>query len=808
MISKEFFELRRQIIERDFASLNNMQKKAVLSTEGPLLVLAGAGSGKTTVLVNRIANIVKYGRAYYSDECYSEPTETQLSLMRAAADGRASDIFDIEHLLSVDPAKPWEILAITFTNKAAGELKDRLEKMLGESARDIWASTFHSACVRILRRNADRIGFSSNFTIYDTDDSKKVIKDCLKQLGFSDKTLPPKTILNEISSAKDSLIGPEEFCESNYSDVRLRNIGYVYKAYQEHLKSADAMDFDDIIVNTVRMLQQHDDVLAYYQRKFRYVLVDEYQDTNHAQYLLTSLLAGGHGNICVVGDDDQSIYKFRGATIENILSFEQQYKNAKLIRLEQNYRSTQTILDAANSVISNNLNRKGKNLWTDNGRGELIINYTADSDRDEGIYIADEVLNGIRKGSNYSDFAVLYRMNSQSNLIEQAFVRMGIPYRIIGGHKFYDRKEIRDAIAYLSVIVNPNDSVRLARIINEPKRGIGDTSFDAAVEISQGLGIGIFDVIKNADQFPKLSRCAKKMMEFAGMMQGFIDDAETTELSLMFKELMFSTGYTASLNNEPEKKEERLANLEELGNNLLRFSQENEGATLNDFLQEVSLMTDIDNYNADTEAVVMMTVHSAKGLEFPVVFLAGMEESIFPAEMSVMAGNAEIEEERRLAYVAITRAKKQLYITQARMRMLFGQTKYNPHSRFIDEIPEKLMEKRGVKEQRFSSPYSRQNSFGSTGGSFGHSDRDYPFSDSKKPVSSASRGFSSSSSSVSAPSKNSTSFKPGDTVIHKAFGEGVVLSAKPMGNDTLLEIAFTAAGTKKIMANFAKIEKK
>ncbi len=784
MISNEFFTLRKRIIERDFKNLNDMQKKAVLSTEGPLLVLAGAGSGKTTVLVNRIANIMKYGKAYYSDKCCYEPTDSEMALMRAVADGIVDDAFDIEPLLQVDAAKPWEILAITFTNKAAGELKERLERMLGESARDIWASTFHSSCVRILRRNADYLGYTSNFTIYDTDDSKRVIKDCLKQLGMSDNILNPKSIMSAISSAKDMLISPSEYIKENYLDIRKRNIGSVYEMYQKRLKAADAMDFDDIIVNTVRLLQNNPEVLEYYQRKFKYIMVDEYQDTNHAQYLLTALLAGGYKNICVVGDDDQSIYKFRGATIENILSFENQYSNAKVIRLEQNYRSTQNILDAANKIISHNQNRKGKSLWTDNGKGELINYHTADSDRDEGFFVADKVLDGIRSGLKYSDFAVLYRMNSQSNLVEQAFVRMGIPYRLIGGHKFYDRKEIKDALAYLSVIVNPNDSVRLQRIINVPKRGIGDASVAAALEIADGLGIGLFDVIKSADQFPRLSRSAKKMTEFSQMIEEFIEAADCMELSELFKKVINESGYTTSLSLEPETKEDRLANLEELSNNLLRFSRENDEATLNDFLQEVALMTDIDNYNAEAETVVMMTIHAAKGLEFPVVYLIGMEESIFPSDMSSMGGDSEIEEERRLAYVAVTRAKKQLYITRAKQRMLFGQTRFNQPSRFIREIPDSLLERTGETMKSFSSGVG---------------------SSSSKPQA-PSRGFT-GTPTVSVSAKNTTVFNAGDTVVHKAYGEGVVLSAKPMGNDTLLEIAFTNSGTKKIMANFAKVEK-
>lgn len=799
MNSVEFLSLRKKIIARDFKSLNDMQKKAVLSTEGPLLVLAGAGSGKTTVLVNRIANIIKYGKAYYSEVIPYEPTESEMSLMRAAADGIVEDCFDIEHLLKVDAAKPWEILAITFTNKAAGELKERLEKMLGEQALDIWASTFHSSCVRILRRNADYIGFSSNFTIYDTDDSKRVIKDCLKQLGLSDKIITPKAVLSEISRAKDSLILPAQYLKDNYLDIRKRSIGQVYEAYQNRLKNGDAMDFDDIIVNTVSLLKNNPEVLEYYQRKFKYIMVDEYQDTNNAQYMLTSLLAGGYENICVVGDDDQSIYKFRGATIENILSFEHQYRNAKVIRLEQNYRSTQNILDAANKVIENNEKRKGKNLWTDNGRGDLINFHTAESDRDEGVFIAQKIMDGVRSGNKFSDYAILYRMNSQSNLVEQAFVKSGIPYRIIGGHKFYDRKEIKDALAYLSVIANPNDSVRLQRIINEPKRGIGDTSVAAAQEIADGLGIGLYEVIKTADQFPKLSRCAKKMTEFAAMIEGFIYDLDNLELSELFKKVMNDTGYIASLALDKETMEDRIANLDELANNILRFTRENDEATLNDFLQDVALMTDIDNYNAEAETVVMMTVHSAKGLEFPVVFLAGMEETIFPSMMSSMGGDEEIEEERRLAYVGITRAKKQLFLTRARTRILFGSTKYNPPSRFISEIPQDLLEKTGEQIRR------SEGGFG-----FGGATRTYSTptgSSSSIPQKQApSRGFS--ASPMPAHEKNTVQFNPGDTVIHKAYGEGVVLSAKPMGNDTLLEIAFTTSGTKKIMANYAKVEKK
>lgn len=799
MITEEFLSLRRQIIERDFGKLNNMQKKAVLSTEGPLLVLAGAGSGKTTVLVNRIANIIKYGNSYHSRECYCEPDESTLTLMRAYAQNGGEMPYELENCLRTGKVRPWEILAITFTNKAANELKDRLTAMLGPDANDIWASTFHSACVRILRRHAVSIGYTENFTIYDTDDSKRVIKDCLAALNMSDKILTPKAVLSAISRAKDTMLTPEDYIKQNYTDIYKRNIGSVYERYQKSLKSSDAMDFDDIIVNTVKLLQSKGEVRDYYQHKFKYVMVDEYQDTNYAQYMLTSLLAGGYNNICVVGDDDQSIYKFRGATIENILNFEQQYPNAKVIRLEQNYRSTGNILNAANAVIKNNENRKGKNLWTNNGQGDKISYYISDSAPDEGRYIADKVLMGIRDGAAYSDYAVLYRMNSQSNLIEQAFVRNGIPYRVIGGHKFYERKEIRDALAYLQVIANPADGVRLQRIINEPKRGIGTSSVTSIESIAQGLGISMFDVIKSADQFPMLSRSSKKLIEFGKLIDELICDAQSMSLYDLFNSVMERTGYIRSLELDAETYKDRTENLDELANNLKTYGEENPELGLNDFLQEVALMTDIDNYNADANAVIMMTVHAAKGLEFTNVFIAGMEETIFP---SLMNGDGDIEEERRLAYVAITRAKKRLYITRAKTRMVFGSTKFNQASRFISEIPNELLETTGERQfSAFGHSTESTSSFG--GGYYGNSPKKQH---TQYTPSSSKQGFAQYSQKANAPASGVT-YNPGDTVMHKAFGEGVVLSVKPMGNDTMLEIAFTSSGTKRIMANFAKVEK-
>ncbi|MBQ8944417.1 MAG: UvrD-helicase domain-containing protein, partial [Clostridia bacterium] len=575
MLKEEFLSLRKQIIERDFSKLNAMQKEAVLSTEGPLLILAGAGSGKTTVLVNRVANILKYGNAYQSDYLSREPDEEDIEAAKQLAQGSCPEFFEIEELLNCSAVSPWNILAITFTNKAAKELKDRLEAMLGTQAADIWASTFHSCCVRILRRFGDRLGYSSNFTIYDTDDSKRVVKDCLKSLRFDEKILPPKSIINIISRAKDNLISPEDFINQNYADIMLRNAGEVYELYQKRLKQSDAMDFDDLIVNTIRLLQNEEDVRDYYQHKFKYVLVDEYQDTSHAQYILISLLAGGYNNICVVGDDDQSIYKFRGATIENILSFEQRFSNAKVIRLEQNYRSTQNILDAANSVIANNENRKGKNLWTDNGCGDKITAVIAESDLDEAKYISDKIFEEKARGKDFSDFAVLYRMNNQSNVIEQSLVRAGIPYRIVGGHKFYDRKEIKDALAYLSVIANPNDSVRLQRIINEPKRGIGAASVSTALQASEALGVSLFDVMRDSHNIPLLSRAAKKMTEFTLLIDELVEESSDLQLNELFEKCMEVTGYTASLDLDPTTAEDRKANLAELSNNLVRFQDDN-----------------------------------------------------------------------------------------------------------------------------------------------------------------------------------------------------------------------------------------
>lgn len=814
MDNQEFLSLRKKIIEKDFRRMNDMQRQAVFHTEGPLLILAGAGSGKTTVLVNRIANIVKYGQAYHSTKVVRPVTDGDLQLLKDYYDEKAPLPFDVEELLSVEPAKPWQILAITFTNKAANELKARLDAFLGPKAMEIWAGTFHSICGRILRRYGDRIGYSSNFTIYDTDDQKRIMKEVQRLLNIDDKIMSHKEILKAISAAKDSLISPEEYIKSAASDVRLRKYGEAYKLYQQLLKNADAMDFDDMIVNAVKLLKQDGEVRELYQRQFKYVHVDEYQDTNNAQYVLVSLLSGKYNNICVVGDDDQSIYKFRGATIENILHFEDQYQDATLIRLEQNYRSTGNILNAANAVIKNNTSRKGKNLWTDSGDGEKITLYSAGSEMDEAIYIAEEIENSVAEGRTFSDHAILYRSNAQSNPIERAFVRMGIPYRIIGGRRFYERKEVRDAIAYLSVINNPNDNVKLRRIINEPKRGIGDKTINHAADIAAGLGESLYQVLRDADQYASLSRATTKLKKFTGFMDELMVLSEEIPMYDLFDELMDRSGYLSALALDKDTYEDRLENLNELKSNMKRYLEENESGDLSSFLEEVSLMSDIDAFNEDTDVAVMMTFHSAKGLEFPVVFLSGMEEGVFPGRQSTY-DPAEIEEERRLAYVGITRAKEKLYLTRAITRMLYGSTTRNPVSRFVEEIPadylEDLTPDYGFAHQKppafsnfgggyYDNVYNYGGGFtdhytgGSSYGTYNETKKDY--------ASSHKIGAQKKKAQV-----DSQAYSLGDTVRHKVFGTGVVLSVTPMGNDHLLEIAFDKAGTKKVMANFAKLTK-
>ena len=811
----DFIQLRKKLIKKEFSRMNDMQKKAVFNVNGAVLILAGAGSGKTTVLVNRIAYLIKYGNAYNSEFTYRAVNENDCALLSNYLEGNAELPTEVERLLSVDAPAPWQILAITFTNKAANELKSRLEAMLGEKGNDVWASTFHSCCVRILRRDAERIGFSKHFTIYDTDDSKRVMKEVLRVLDIDEKRLPVKFVLSEISKAKDSLMTPDEYENSVSYDINKKMIAQAFAKYEEMLKKADAMDFDDIIVNTVKLLKENPDVLEYYQRRFRYVMVDEYQDTNHAQYVLTSLLAGGYRNICVVGDDDQSIYKFRGATIENILSFENQYDDSVVIRLEQNYRSTSVILDAANAVIKNNKGRKGKTLWTDKDGGDKITLRLLTDERDEGRYVADEILNGVAVGKKLSDYAILYRTNAQSSSIERALVYNAVPYRIFGGHKFYDRKEVKDVLAYLSVIANPSDTVRMRRIINEPKRGIGETTINNAASIADSLGLSFYEVISHAFDYPMLSRASAKLVEFTNLINTLAEALEEKEIQDFFEDVINKTGYMQYLELDKETAEDRKANVMELLANLVRYMEENEDGTLTGFLEEVALMTDIDNYNADNESVVMMTLHSAKGLEFPYVFIVGMEEGLFPGNQ-VMYDPSEVEEERRLCYVGITRAKQKLYITNAKTRMIYGNTSITRPSRFISEIPEELVDSNlNSPQQTFYGGFSSQSGYSSGySGGFGSRQTGNASVDSRyrnqKPSTTA-QGFS--RGGFSKPSENKKAepvnldYKVGDMVEHKTFGQGLIVSAKSVGGDMVLEIAFDSCGTKKIMAKMAKLKK-
>ncbi len=798
MDTESLLSLRRAVMEKEFSRMNPEQRSAVFSVNGPLLILAGAGSGKTTVLINRIANLLRFGNAYrstYLDEWFSEE---DAALCRAYLEAGTPLPPDTVRRLAVSPCEPWRVLAITFTNKAAGELKDRLCAMLGEEGNDVWAMTFHSCCARMLRRDGERLGYSSHFAVYDTDDQKRLMKSILKEMDISEKVLQPRTVLNEISRAKDALVSPDEYARLANGDYRLSLIAKAYAMYQRRLKDADAMDFDDLIGNTVELFQTCPEVLEYYQKRFRYLMVDEYQDTNHAQYVFVKLLAEKHKNLCVVGDDDQSIYRFRGATIKNILSFEESFPDAKVIRLEQNYRSTQNILDAANAVIRNNTARKGKTLWTRNGTGKKITVHTADSETDEAERISRIILDGVAGGRHFSDYAVLYRMNAQSLSFERTFLKSGIPLRLIGGTRFFDRREIREMIAYLSVISNPLDEMRLRRILNVPKRGIGDRSVEMAAEIAEQTGESLFSVLEHADEFPALSRVSGKMKVFAQQILGLatLSEEEDVSMGALYDELLERTGYIEFLEtDDPESAEDRIANVRELATNLKRYEEENPDGSLAGFLEEVALFTDIDNYDASSDSVVLMTVHAAKGLEFPVVFLPGMEENIFPGMGSVYEPES-MEEERRLAYVAITRAKEELYIFHATYRMLFGSTNRNRLSRFVEEIPDALIERTRSVElsygQRNAAP--ARNFSG-----------EKPFASAAKPASVAEAGgFAPKPRVVPAPVGT---YRVGDTVQHKTFGIGLIVSATPMANDTLLEVAFEKVGTKKLFANFARLTK-
>lgn len=793
---KEFCELRNKIIKKEFSRLNEVQFEAVTSVNGPLLILSGAGSGKTTVLINRIVNMIKYGEAYNSDIC-GNVNEQDVQILQDCLDGKC----DFPSFAAVNPVAPWNILAITFTNKAARELKERLDKAVGEIGNDIWAATFHSTCARILRRYSDRIGFSSKFTIYDTNDQRKLMKEIQKQLNIDEKFLAHRSILNEISHAKDSMVSPDEYMAGSGSDVRKTMIARAYEAYQNALLNNDAMDFDDLIYNTIRLLENNEDVLEYWQNKFKFVMIDEYQDTNYAQYVLAKMLAGKYKNICVVGDDDQSIYRFRGATIENILNFENQYKGCKTIRLEQNYRSTSIILDAANSVIANNRNRKGKHLWTDKNGGEKIVVYSAKNEQDEARFVAESILDNMNKGYKESDFAVIYRMNAQSNAVENVFARSGIRYRVYGGLKFFDRKEIKDVLSYLNLINNPKDNIALMRIINEPKRSIGATTVSKVNELSLQTGSNMLEIMRYANHYESLKSSASKLMQFTAMIDELSVYADEAELHDLFEKVLEDTGYMAALKSLGEEGADRIENVNELLSNIVNYERENENASLSGFLEEISLITDMDREEEDdNQRVSLMTMHTAKGLEYPVVYIIGVEEGIFPGNQSIYAGESEIEEERRLAYVGITRAKERLFISNAYQRMLFGRTERMRESRFIGEINRELIERKMSNEMQSYGygSYNNNNSYSRNN----YGDTKVSYYEPKKPTSTPI-----ARSSSFGPTQNKTNYSVGERVKHKTFGEGMITSVTNMGNDSMLEIAFDSVGTKKVMANFARLEK-
>ena len=752
-LQQEFCKLRDTYIEKQFGRLNEMQRAAVFTTSGPLLILAGAGSGKTTVLVNRIANLIRFGSAHGSSWTPREVTEDDVKALRTALMTGTDAPGWLDGMLRKDAVRSWNVMAITFTNKAAGELKERLRNMLGgEEGDEVFASTFHSACVRILRRWAEEIGYPRSFTIYDTDDSQRVMKTVYKELSVDDKFFPVKSAINQMSRWKDQLVSPAEALQTPAKDTKGALAARVYAAYEKKLKEAGAFDFDDLIYQTVQLLAEHKEVRDFYQNKYRYLLVDEYQDTSVAQFRLVSLLTGPEKNICVVGDDDQSIYRFRGATIENILNFERVYPGTKTIRLEQNYRSTSNILNAANCVIQHNTERKGKTLWTQNGEGDKVQVYTAENEQDEASHIADIIGQHLREGGHLADHAVLYRMNAQSAPLESYFTRAGIPHKIVGGQRFNDRKEVKDIHSYMSIVANPRDDVRLRRIINEPARKIGATTIDVIADLAGQEGVSMLEIIRHADQYAKLSRAIAPLYKFYQIYERLQDSLENKTLDEFASDVIEITGYKAMLEADAAKGHEdaadRLQNLGQLVNNVKNYcDQQGEEASLEGYLEDIALISDIDNYNESADQVVLMTIHSAKGLEFPYVFLIGMEEGVFPSEMSKYS-EADLEEERRLAYVGITRAKKELYISNSVTRMLYGRTQRNEPSRFLREIePEYLEETRSpVLEQRsrlggWGSSYSDtvpggasgysgasgwgrgSSSYGSYGGSTGYGNR-------------------------------------------------------------------------------------
>ncbi len=801
-LEARYIKQKRALFDKYFEHLNDMQRQAVYTVNGPLLILAGAGSGKTTVLVNRIAYIIRYGNAVLSPYVPGDVTEQTLREMGEALTLPKAELAEYLTRFAVSPPPAWSMLAITFTNKAANEIKTRLSAAFSEGsqeASEIWAGTFHSVCMRILRRWGAEVGYQQGFGVCDTDDAKKLISACMKQLNIDEKQLPVKNVMNIISRAKDRLLTPEDFSAEAGMDYKMQQAAKIYTLYQKRLKSSNLLDFDDIIMQTVRLLSECKEARESIQSKFRYVCVDEYQDTNKAQLTLTLLLSGKYNNIMVVGDDDQSIYKFRGATIENILNFEATCKGAAVIKLEQNYRSTKSILDAANGVIAKNTTRHNKKLWTSGESGEKITLRKLGNQNDEARFICDQIHLGVmKKEAAFRDYAVLYRTNAQSRSLEQAFAKSGIPYRMLGGIRFYDRLEIRDILAYLCVINNPLDDLRLKRIINVPKRGIGDKSVLTAEAMAVASGYPMLEFIRHAQDYKAIPAAAAKSMEdFSRLIDDLRIQAAEKSVSDLIRTVVEITGYGSMLAAAGEEDADRLDNIGELVSSAAQYEASAETPSLSEFLEDVALVSDVDKYDETADAVVLMTIHSAKGLEFPVVFLPGMEEGLFPGHQSIMNPD-EIEEERRLAYVAITRAKKKLYITHVHDRMLNGSTQFNQLSRFVSEIPEELIE--GM--ETYSAPQQKRVVFSSSGATPNNRN------------STGFRNFGGSSYSsggyTSRGRKNpppAASFTAGERVCHNTFGKGTILSVRAMGSDTLYEIAFDNAGTKKLMATYAKLTK-
>ena len=798
-INEKYLTLKRALFDKCYSNLNPEQRRAVYTVNNPLLVLAGAGSGKTTVLVRRIVFIIKYGDAYFNNFIPDFVDDTYIKEMEEALTSDSTTL--AESMLpdfAYNPCPPYRVLAITFTNKAANEIKARLSQAFDNDesyANDIWAGTFHSICMRILRVNFDRLGYKPQFSIYDADDTKKAVSSAMKACNIDEKSFPLKSVIAEIGRAKDNLMTPEMYALENDGDFRKSKIARIYSVYQKQLKESNAMDFDDIIMNTVTLLRENEDIRDYYSRKFKYVCIDEYQDTNHAQFVLTSMLASGFRNIMVVGDDDQSIYKFRGATITNILEFDKTYSDATVIKLEQNYRSTSTILDAANAVIANNEGRKGKEIWTCGGNGKKIKQEKLDDQNLEARTIVDTVCQAILSGYRYRDIAVLYRATAQSNAIEKALARSAIPYRVLGGTRFSDKKEIRDVVAYLQLIQNHSDRERLLRIINEPRRKIGNITLDAVSRIAFENNCSIFEVIENASNYTALSRNVDALKDFSWIINKLTEMSQTLFLPDLFDAVLELTGYRQMLIDAGEEEKDRLDNLDEFRSSIVEYATKTDNPTLMGFLEENALVADVDRYDDTADAVVLMTIHSAKGLEFPIVILPGMEEGIFPSTQSMIGSSEDMEEERRLAYVALTRAKEQIFIFHTATRLLYGKTQHNPISRFVSEIPEKLIEKKGY-ESYYTPPQQSAKVY--------YQDTSYSI---KQPA------YKSEPISIGKPyntprkSASGETFSAGDRVRHMTFGEGEIISVKPMGADTLYEVVFDNVGTKKLMATYAKLKK-